>query len=339
MSASESEQLPGAGNTWEPDILGAGYTCRTLSFGSDPEGEGDAFATVVRYLPAGTEQADWDNRPAVLLVHGMTDYFFHTHVAESLHAAGLAVYAIDLRKSGRSRREGQRWHYSENLQYYFPDMSGALDIITATHPRLYPIGHSTGGLIMALWADHLRRSDRTRHARLGGMVLNSPWLDMMYPRWAVRIARPVVNVLGKRFGGIPLPGGNLGAYGASIHKHHHGEWDFDTTLKPVEGFPKYLAWVRAVLIGQKQVHEGGVDVGVPLLTLCSTRSWLNRPYTAASDTADTVLDVEQIKRWAPKLGTDVTVTAIEGARHDVYLSMKHAREEALEITANWLLEQ
>lgn len=336
MSETEAEQQ--SGRTWLPDILGDGYTYRTLSFGSDPEGEGDAFATVVRYFPAGTEKVAWDNRPAVLLVHGMTDYFFHTHVAEALHAAGLAVYGIDLRKSGRSRREGQRWHYSENLQYYFPDLSGALDIITATHPKLFPIGHSTGGLILTLWADHLRRSDRARHAGLGGLVLNSPWLDMMFPRWVVNIARPLVNVLGKRFGGIPLPGGNLGSYGVSINKHHHGEWDYDTDLKPIAGFPKYLAWVRAVLIGQKQVHEGGVDVGVAVLTLCSARSWLNRPYTAASDAADTVLDVEQIKHWAPKLGADVTVTPIAGARHDVYLSMKHARDQALEATTRWLRE-
>lgn len=339
MSATESETESGGSGAWETDILGDGYTCQTLHLGRDPEGEGDAFATIVRYRPRDTNRADWEQRPAVLLVHGMTDYFFATHVAEFLHGAGLAVYAVDLRKCGRSRREGQRWHYSENLQHYFPDLTGALDAITATHSRVFPVGHSTGGLVLPLWADHLRRSDTSRHRRLAGLVLNSPWLDMMYPRWLVRIAAPLLIRMGRRFGNIPLPGGNLGSYGESIHKDHHGEWTFDTELKPIGGFPKYLAWVRAVMIGHRQVHEGGVDVGCPVLTLCSTKSYLNRPYSAASDTADSVLDVEQIQKWAPRLGADVTVTPIEGARHDVYLSKKHAREQALAATIAWLHER
>ena len=35
---------------------------------------------------------------------------------------------------------------------------------------------------------------------------------------------------------------------------------------------------------------------------------------------DIVLDVEQIRRWAPSVGRHVTVVAVEGARHDVVLS-------------------
>lgn len=328
---------------WEPDILGAGYTRRTLAMGRDPEGEGEIFATVVRHLPAGTDPAQWAQRPAVLWIHGMTDYFFATHVAEHFHAAGYAFYAVDLRKCGRSRREGQRWHYSDDLRHYFPDLNAALDLITGGdrapgHPRVYPVGHSTGGLISVLWADQLRRTAPARHSRLGGLVLNSPWLDMMYPPLLLKVAVPLLITLGVRFRGIPLPGGNLGAYGVSIYRGEQGEWDFDTTFKPVQGFPKFLGWVRAVLIGQREVHRGNIDVGVPVLTLCSTRSWLNRPYSAATDTADAVLDVEQIERWAPSLGKRVTVSPVEGARHDVYLSLRHAREQALETTTDWLRE-
>lgn len=330
-----SEDVPQ--QEWEPDILGADYTAHTLDLGRDPEGEGQALATVVRYLPAGISPAEWKQRPAVLILHGMTDYFFARHVAEHLHEQGLAVYGIDLRKCGRSRRDGQRWHYIEALQHYFPDLSAALDLITGTHSRVFGIGHSTGGLILSLWVDHLRRSDPARHRPVAGLVLNSPWLDMMYPQWLVTLTRPLIMALGKRFGGIPLPGGNLGAYGVSIHRDHHGEWDFDTELKPVGGWPKYLAWVRAVMLGHRQVHQGGVDTGVPILTLSSARSWLGRPYSAASDTADTVLDIKQINRWAPELGADVTLHPIEGARHDVYLSLKYAREEALSTTSEWIM--
>lgn len=335
MSSTQGEATP---RKWREDLLGEGYTRHTIDLGRDPEGEGQVFATVVRYLPEGTDLQEWSNRPAILWVHGMTDYFFHTHVAEYFHDLGYAFYAVDLRKCGRSRQEDQRWHYSDNLQHYFPDLNRTLDVLSETHAQTFPIGHSTGGLILVLWADHIRRSDRTRHARLGGLILNSPWLDMMYPRAFLKVALPALMVLGRRFGSVPLPGGNLGSYGVSIHKDHHGEWDFDIDLKPVRGFPKFLAWARAVVIGHRQIHEGGVDVGVPVLTLCSARSWLNHPYSAASDTADAVLDVRQIRKWAPKLGARVKVVSIEGARHDIFLSLRHAREQAFKVTAEWLAE-
>ena len=82
--------------------------------------------------------------------------------------------------------------------------------------------------------------------------------------------------------------------------------------------------------------DGGVDVGVPVLTLCSSRSRLGRPYSPDADTADTVLDVAQIRHWTPRLGEQVTVQAIRNARHDVFLSLQPARDEALEITVDWL---
>lgn len=324
--------------TWHDDILGPGFQALDIPLGPDPEGEGEVQATLVRYLPEGLDAADdeWTGRSAVMWVPGMTDYFFHSHVAKDLHEAGTAVYAVDLRKIGRARMEGQRWHFSLDFAHYFPDLTAALDIITETHPDVTPIAHSTGGLIAPLWADHLARNDSARHAKLKGIVLNSPWLDMQYPRPLVRIGRPIINVAGRLLPNLEVPGGNLGTYGVSLHKDHFGEWDFDTELKPVGGHRKYLGWLREVLRRQKQVQEGEVDVAVPVLTLCSTHSLLGAGYSPASNSADTVLDIEQIKRWAPELGENVTVRPIEGARHDVFLSTPTPLAEALDVTKGWL---
>lgn len=330
-----NEQAPNL--AWRPDLLGADFQARDFPLGTDPEGEGEVVATLVRHLPDPAHPpADWGRRRAVVWIPGMTDYFFQEHVARFLHEHGLAFYALDLRKTGRARRSGQHWHYSESLQDYFPDLSAAVDFLAGEHPGVVPIAHSTGGLIVPLWLDHLRRTGDRRHAYVDGVILNSPWLDMMYPRAFVRVVRPVVRFLGRRWPHLAIPGGNLGAYGVSIHRDHHGEWDFDATMKPVGGHRKYLGWLRAVLAGQEQVHEGGVDVGVPGLTLCSSQSRLGLPYSPEADTADTVLDVAQIRYWAPRLGSRVTVRTIEDARHDVFLSLRPAREEALEVTADWL---
>jgi len=52
-----------------------------------------------------------------------------------------------------------------------------------------------------------------------------------------------------------------------------------------------------------------------------------------------VLDVAQIARWAGCLGAETTVVPIEGARHDVFLSLAGPREQAYAVTAAWLGQQ
>ncbi|WP_080794288.1 alpha/beta hydrolase [Corynebacterium pacaense] len=323
---------------WSDDILGPGYQSTTIPLGPDPDNETDVVTTVVRYRPP-TETTRFHERPALLLVSGMTDYFFHTDFAEYFHAQGYAVYAVDLRKTGRSFRPGQTWHYTTELSQYFVDLNAALDVVTAAHATMTPVAHSTGGLIAALWLDDLRRTDPGRHRLIDCLVLNSPWLDLMYPRALVRISTPVINILGRTAPRLALPNDNLGIYGSSIHISAHGEWDFNTTFKPITGHRKYFGWLRAIIAGQRRVHGDSVDVGVDVLTLCSARSWHSRSYSAATDTADAVLDVDQIRTWAPHLNGDparVTIRPIDGARHDVFLSLKHARFAAYETMNSWL---
>ncbi|RNE49397.1 alpha/beta hydrolase [Corynebacterium alimapuense] len=322
---------------WREDILGPDFMNCEINFGPDPEGEGEAIASLVRYLPEGEPTPkDWASRRAILWVPGMTDYFFHAHLAHDLHEAGYAFYALDLRKCGRARVGNQRWHYSNDFRHYFPDLNAALDILSTEHSGVVPLAHSTGGLITALWADHLATNDSARHDQLDGIILNSPWLDMMYPRPLVVMGKPIVNLAGKLFPRLAIPGGNLGSYGSSLHISRHGTWEFDTVMKPLGGHPKYLGWLREVLRNQAKVHRNKIDVRVPVLTLCSAHSLLGKPYSAAADSADIVLDIEQIKRWAPQLGQEVTVRSIQGARHDVFLSTPYPLEEAMMITSNWL---
>src|SRR5215211_4651117 len=108
--------------TWEPDVL-AGYWQRTRSLGVDPDGEGEIVATLVR---RGDQAAA---RHAVLVVHGFTDYFFHSELANHFADRGFAVYALDLHKCGRSWREGQTPHFTTDLRRYDAELDWALDVI------------------------------------------------------------------------------------------------------------------------------------------------------------------------------------------------------------------
>ena len=152
----------------------SGYWQCTFALGPDPDGEGELEATLVR-----RGEPDPSAGRAVLMVHGFTDYFFNTEVADHFAARGFAFYALDLHKCGRSHRDGQTPHFTTNLARYDVELERALDAIAAVSPtRVLVYGHSAGGLIVSLWLDRLRRRGATARKGVTGLILNSPWLDL-----------------------------------------------------------------------------------------------------------------------------------------------------------------
>ncbi|MDO4685467.1 MAG: alpha/beta hydrolase [Corynebacterium sp.] len=318
---------------WTSDILGPEYQRRTFDLGTDPDGEGSVIATLVRHRPSSLTLTP--DTPAMVFVHGMSDYFFLNHVAEFFTSAGWAVYAIDLRKCGRSWREGQRWHHTSELKYYFPDFTVALDEVSKQHNKIIFNGHSTGALALVLWFDHIRRTDPDRHRLITGAILNSPWFEMMYSRPKVRFGTWVYNILGKIRPEKQLHHEPVASYGRSLHHSELGDWDYNLTYKPLGGQPKNNAWLRTVLLNQRRIHHGDIECALPLLVLCSTESWLRPEFSEHVHTADGVLDVHQIRRWAHAIGGTVTVEGIAGAKHDVYLSRPEPLAAALHTSLAW----
>ncbi len=125
------------------------------------------------------------------------------------------------------------------------------------------------------------------------------------------------------------------AYGSSLHVSANGEWDFNTAFKPLEGFPVSYGWLTAIRRGHAALHKG-LDIGVPSLVLRSARSRFARRYNDDVATADAVLDVKQIARWAGCLGDQVTVVPIDGAKHDVFISLEEPRKAAYAAVDSWL---
>lgn len=319
---------------WQPDRFLDRYESLTIPLGPDPDGEDPITATLVR-----KQEPAPDARGAVLYVHGFTDYFFHEPLADFFADRGVAFYAIDLRKCGRSLGEQHTAHYTTDLRHYDEELGLALDLISdevGTEVPIVVAAHSTGGLIAALWLDRLRTCAPDRHARVTGLLLNSPWLDLQGEAYlrtlpATLLIRAVAAVRPK----APVPQELSEAYGESIHDSANGEWSFDLTVKPMGGFTVTFGFINAVRTGQRHLHNG-IDVGVPSLVLRSDKSHFTAAYSAAVDVADAVLDVKQIARWSGCLGDRVTVVPITDARHDVFLSVKHAREAAYREVDAWL---
>ena len=305
----------------EVDVLGDPYFAETLQLADDDEGE--VVATLVSRRAAGPTTR------AVLHLHGFADYFFQTPAADYWTGRGYDFYALDLRKYGRSLRPHQTPNFVTDLAHYFEEVDEAMRRVTERdgHDHVIVTAHSTGGLIAPLWAD-------ARRPRLAGMVLNSPWLDL-HGSFLLRTAgTTAIDQVGARRPYLTIPRNVSGLYAESLHRDHRGEWDFKLDWKPLESWPVYAGWLRAVRRGHAKVHRG-VYVGAPVLVLTSGASSYPKEWDESVEQHDIVLNVEQIRKWAHKLAEHVTLTRVPGALHDVTLSAEPVRRRAFEEITRW----
>jgi alpha-beta hydrolase superfamily lysophospholipase len=311
----------------QTDVLGPPYTRETIELPDDYEGR---VVTTLVHRPTAVDVP----LGAVLHVHGYCDYFFQTAMADFYTDLGFDFYALDLRKYGRSLLDHQTPNFCLDLTEYYTDLDAAADRIRTRdgHKRVVVTGHSTGALFTALWAAECRSEGR-RVA--DAFVLNSAWLDLHGSFLLRTVGTEALNRLGQRRPYAVIPRTVSGVYGETLHADHRGEWTFDWAWKPRESFPIRAGWLRAVRIGHRTVHRG-IDVGAPVLSLCSTTSVTFPEWNDEAASADTVLDVKQIAKWSHQLGPDVTIVRVEGAIHDVLCSREEVRESAFATIERWL---
>ena len=265
---------------------------------------------------------------AVLYVHGWNDYFFQRHVATYWVNQGYDFYALDLRRYGRSWVQGQLRGFTTDLSEYFEELDQAVGEMQSEHDHIVLMGHSTGGLITALFADQ-------RPGVCDALVLNSPWLDLQGGPLA-RALGPVVKTLGGQRPTVSLPPSEADFYRRTIHAGDGGEWEYDLGFKSAPEALIRVGWLKAVLQGHAKV-AAGLEVSCPVLVLASSRSDFSRKWSEGMRSADVVLDVEQIAQRATRLGPLVTVARIPDALHDVLLSPEPVRRQAFEHITRWLL--
>jgi alpha-beta hydrolase superfamily lysophospholipase len=331
-----------AGRTeWVDDVL-PGYRQTTVELGPDPDGEGELVATLVTRADGG--QAD----RVVIAVHGYTDYFFNTQLVDFFAERGYRLYGLDLHKCGRSWREGQTPHFTTDLSRYDRDLEAALGMIHAENavpdvagraapaPRTVVYGHSTGGLVVSLWLDRLRRRGDTEALGLTGLVLNSPFLDVRGPTiLRTRVTSGAIGAMSRVRKTRVVRQAGKGGYGLTLHRDYHGEFDYNLQWKPVGGFPVTAGWMHAIRRGQALLHRG-LDVGVPNLILRSDHTVAETAGTEDMQRGDAVLDVTHIARWAGCIGNRQTVVPVVDAKHDVFLSLAGPRAAAYGELDRWL---
>ncbi|WP_427017965.1 alpha/beta hydrolase [Pseudarthrobacter sp. P1] len=332
---------------WEADVLGDGFESAQLH-GTHDSGA-PRVATLVRYLdpfrpPSGPVSSPAP-RQAVLFLHGWSDYFFNTDLARFMDSLGIAFYALDMHGHGRSQRSGVLGGFVRSLKDYDSELVQAHAAVLAdlalryparphdggvpSVPRLALMGHSTGGLVAALWAG--KNPGLVSH-----LILNSPWLEMHGGALVRRTASPMVEPLARWWPTrrILLPERNF--YWRSISDTTGGEWNLDPELRPPMAFPIRMGWMSAIMAGQAEVAKG-LEIQAPILVMMSSRSMNGPLWSEDMRQADVVLNIQSMAVRAIGLGPSVTLERIDGALHDVLLSEKPVRDEAYRRLRRWIL--
>lgn len=308
---------------YQKDLLGPNFEQTTIQQPNDYEGE--VVCTLIRL------KNQPKSRKAVLYIHGFNDYFFQSELAEHYAQMGYRFYAIDLRKYGRSYRSHQKLNNVRNLNEYDADIDTALKIIQA-EGSIYTLvnGHSTGGLIAALYAHHHPQSDQFQ-----ALFLNSPFFDFNIAPWMKKIMLPMVAKKGKKKPNKLFKREGLGLYGESINKKNHGEWEFNEAWKPNVSPPLNYGWFYAIHQGHLEVFKG-LKIDKPVLVMHSDHSVQSKVWTDALLSGDAVLSVTDIEREAKKIEGNCSIISIPNAMHDLILSKKEVRDDVYVKLESWL---
>ncbi|ETI59197.1 alpha/beta hydrolase [Marinomonas profundimaris] len=314
------------------DLLGADFIARTFAF---PGPKTKVYTTLIHHT------GNTDSEKAILYVHGYTDYFFQTGLAEHFVHLGYRFYAVDLQGYGRSLRPSTPPNWCDSIEQYGQD----LDIALATMKQdgvndVILLAHSTGGLVVSTYlAQPYAPPERESHYQqafpdISGLILNSPFLALPfspaalnYLSWPVRAivtALPFVNIRAKE----------ITIYSKTLHTKFGGEWDYRLDWKPAEGFTLSLHWLREIIHAQRNLANQ--KIGLPTLLCHSEISTIGKLSVEETQQGDGVLNVDSMQIAANKTFTNLSSVEIPKGFHDLYLSHQPARSAYLSAITEWL---
>lgn len=306
---------------WHTDTLGGDFQSKYFDQGHDYSGP--VRSTIIRLVPKHPTDI------AVCYIHGFNDYFFQSEMAQQFVDHRYAFFAIDLRKYGRSLMLGQKRCQVRNFNEYFNDIDSALtEIRSEGYERIVMMGHSTGGLVAAYYIA------RQQPADVDALLLNSPFLDWNLGKMECFVG--AVSAVGRLFPNIAISSGKGTAYGESLHKDYHGEWNFNTQWKSITPTKVDLGWINAVNSAQNYLKHHPGRIHIPILLMYSDKSVSEENWSPDVDSADAVLDVKDIRAYGNELGPDVTSIMVRGGRHDLVLSKEDVRRPLYNYIFHWL---
>lgn len=245
-------------------------------------------------------------RAVVAIVHGVKSHSgYYTWAGEQLAAAGLAVYALDLR--GRGRSDGPRL-YVDDVSEYKADVDALLRHARSREPGLpvFLLGHSAGGVISTTYTlDH--------QAELAGLICES----FAYRVYAPNVVLGLVKWLSRFVPRLPV------------------------LRLPTAGFSRDPAVVQAMIDDPLGVHhEAQPAATVAALLRAGERlerefSRITLPVFILHGTADRVTRPDGSQEFHANAGSaDKTLTLYESHVHDLLSDV--GRERVMADIVRWI---
>ena len=123
-------------------------------------------------------------------------------------------------------------------------------------------------------------------------------------------------------------------YHKSLLKKEGGEWNWPIALKPIDGYPLFMGWLHALLKVKSMVDEG-LNLTTPLLVLCSSAGHVDSNSENFRN-VDILTDVNMTISLVPNIARTGKVQLVKNAIHDVFLSSLESRENAYDLTWEFL---
>ncbi len=250
---------------------------------------------------------------AIALLHGLAEHAGrYAAFAAAMNAAGIDVYAIDLR--GHGRASGRR-AWVARFDEYLNDAHALVAHAGAACARqgtpLFLMGHSMGGAIAALYA-----IERAPHSGvpLAGLLLSSPALapGRDVPSWMIGASR-VISAIWPRFPAMKIDATLLARDARVVEANradplvHHGAIPARTGAE--------------VLAAMQRIEAGRAGLRLPVLI------W--------HGTADKLTESDGSRAFGAHVGSpDRTLTLYEGNYHETLNDLE--RERVIGAAIDWI---
>jgi len=303
---------------YKEDVLKNGFEQTVIKQRNDYEG--NVTTTLIRKL------GFTKSTKAILCIHGFNDYFFQEVIADEFVKKGYHFYALDLRKYGRSILQNHKPNNVRHLSEYYEDIDQALAIIRKEgNSKVVLYGHSTGGLIITLYA-----AARKDSPLFDVLICNSPFYDFNLSWIQKKTVIPLLSFLGRMNPNLALPIGFSKFYGKSLHISDYGEWDYNLKWKPHMAPSINAGWVNAIHQGHLAIRKG-ISVSKPILILHSLRSVYPSKWCDEIFEGDAILNVNDIIEKSKLIESPCKeVIGFKGAIHDLVLSKISVRNLVFE---------
>ena len=244
-------------------------------------------------------------RGILVIVPGFKSHSgYYVQAAGQFVAAGLAVYAIDLR--GRGRSDGERF-YVDDFSDYVSDIAVVVDLVKSNEPspQIFLLGHSAGGVAACLYAlDH--------QTELEGLICESFAYELPAPGFALSAIKGLSH-LAPRAHILQLVNSDF-SRDPKVVQEMNGDPLIAQESQPAET-------VAALIRADERLAENFQRIALPLLILHGT--------------ADKAAKVSGSRHFHEMAGSsDKTLKLYDGAFHDLLNDL--GKENVISDLIRWI---